>query len=91
MGEKAVDAFANGGATGLAMLAMLLVIVFLIRTVVVSNKQLTTLFDKMAEASKLDAEANKALAVAFSRIEAKLEWWPQTTRPAPYDSREQDR
>ena len=58
------------------MLAMLLVIVFLIRTIVVLNKQTILAFEKVAEASKVDAEANKALAVALGRIEAKLDFWP---------------
>ena len=74
--DKLIEAFSNGGATGLAMLAMLLVIVFLIRTIVVLNKQTIVAFEKVAEASKVDAEANKALSVAIGRIEAKLDFWP---------------
>jgi TRAP-type C4-dicarboxylate transport system permease small subunit len=89
--DKLIEAFSDGGATGLAMLAMLLVIVFLIRTIVVSNKQLAELFNKLAEASKVDAEANKTLAIAISRIEAKLDWWPQVSRTPPTDSREPTR
>lgn len=76
MDMKVVEAFASGGATGLAMLAMLLVIVFLIRTIVVLNRQTIAAFEKVAEASKVDADANKALSVAIGRIEAKMDFWP---------------
>jgi hypothetical protein len=81
--DKLIEAFSGGGATGLAMLAMLIVIIFLIRTIVVSNRQLATVFEKMAEANKVDAEANKALAVAIARLEAKMDFWPRGHLFAP--------
>lgn len=78
--DKLIEAFSDGGASGLAMLAMLIVIVFLIRTIVLLNRQTIAAFEKLADASKVDAEANKALAVALGRIEAKLDFWPPEPR-----------
>lgn len=75
--DKMIEAFSSGGATGLAMLALLIMNGALIRIIVVLNRQTITAFEKIAEAGKVDAEANKALAIAISRIEAKMDFWPK--------------
>lgn len=74
--DKLVDAFAGGGIVGLALLALLIIIIILIRALTTQSRQTIAALGMVAEASKVDAEANKALAVALGRIESKLEYWP---------------
>ncbi len=66
--EGVVKAFSEGGAIGLAMLALLLMNFLLTRTLVLNNRQLTLLFDRMIESNKATAEAEKALAVEIGKL-----------------------